>query len=85
MKLEKENLIVKRSYKEVYKMDFTKKMALIKFAIATGREDEIGTYLQLAGYWDKDFTMIKDAEQKELVDRTDCLILYALSQPWLRL
>ena len=60
------------------KMDFTKKMALIKFAIAAGREDEIGTYLQIAGYLDKDFSMVDNVEVNELVDRTDCLILYTL-------
>ncbi len=63
---------------KAFEQDLTEKIYVMKLAIAAGREDEIGTYLQLAGYWDKDFTMIKDAELKELVDRTDCLILYAL-------
>ncbi len=86
-----ESVVENKKDAKAFEQDLTGKMYVMKLALAAGRENEIGTYLQLAGYWDKDFTMIKDAEKKELLDRTDCLILYivkyrdALLRKWAHL
>ena len=64
----------------VYEMDFGNKVHLMKFAIATGNEDEAGKYLQLAGVWDRDWYEVfkKQKEVEANLDRSDFLLLYAL-------
>lgn len=63
-----------------YVVDTIDKFNLIKYAVATGREDEIGIYLQYAGFWQEDLcSMTKlDLEKYFFLDQTDLLILYAL-------
>lgn len=64
----------------VYEMDFGNKVHLMKFAIATGNEDEAGKYLQLAGVWERDWYEVfkKQKEVEANLDRSDFLLLYAL-------
>ena len=63
-----------------YVMDTIDKFHLIKYAVATGREDEIGKYLQYAGFWQEDLCSIDDLnlEKYYFLDQTDLLVLYAL-------
>ena len=64
--------------KQVYSMDLTDKISLMKYAIATGQEDEIGIYLKYAGFWEKNVCAMQDVENRILNDRIDMLLLYAL-------
>lgn len=64
-----------------YQMDFGSKGHLIKFAIASGNEDEAGDYLTLAGVWDRDWYGAygkSKLKEEALLDRRDCLLVYAL-------
>lgn len=64
----------------VYEMNFGNKVHLMKFAIATGNEDEAGKYLQLAGVWERDwYEVFKNrADIQVILDRSDYLLIYAL-------
>lgn len=70
-----------------YEMNFGNKVHLMKYAIATGNEDQVGSYLQLAGVWSEDwYEYYKNddtrhgasKEETDHLDRSDCLLLYAL-------
>ena len=52
----------------------------MKFAIATGNEDQAGKYLQLSGVWECDwYEFIKNEKEIPIqLDRSDYLLLYAL-------
>ena len=69
-----------REREGAYEMNVGHKANLIKLAIATGNEDEVGKYLQLAGIWERDwYECIKKNEKiSERLDRCDSLLLYAL-------
>ena len=69
-----------------YLFDMGSRQRLMKYAVATGNENELGRYLVLAGYWDRDWTgdgmEEKDGEETlgwKKLDRSDYLILYALA------
>ena len=48
---------------KAYVMDLTDKIFSMKYAIATGREDEMGKYLKYAGFWDKDLSALECIEE----------------------
>ena len=64
----------------VYEMNFGDKVHLMKFAIATGNEDEAGTYLKLAGVWERDwYEYFKNKKEVRVpLDRSDYSLIYAL-------
>ncbi len=70
----------KREKSFVYEMDFGDKIHLMKFAIATGNEDAAGTYLKLAGVWERDWYEYfkKNKEIQVPLDRSDYSLIYAL-------
>lgn len=63
---------------QIYVMDTTEKTDLIKYAVATGRENEIDKYLKYAGFWNEDLSSVRNIEDNELVDHTDFLFIYAM-------
>lgn len=59
-----------------YKFSVNNKENLIKFCIACGREDDLGMYLRLANYWDRDY-FINDISL-EPIEKRDAFIIYAI-------
>ena len=70
----------KKNKSFVYEMNYGNKVHLMKFAIATGNEDQAGKYLQLSGVWECDwYEFIKNEKEIPIqLDRSDYLLLYAL-------
>ena len=61
--------------------DMGSRQRLMKYAVATGNEDEVGKYLVLSGYWERDWTYGGSDEvfDAELLGRSDFLLLYTLA------
>lgn len=61
-----------------YQYEHPPKSSLIRMLSAMGREDEMGTMMMQAGYWDRDWIIEKEPEQCPYLDALDWLMIYML-------
>ena len=70
----------KKDKKSVYYYNHPSKTMLLRLLAALGKEDEIGTMMIKAGYWDEtaDWIIHPGAEKSDYLDASDLMIIYMI-------